>query len=419
MKRKITPPYPSPVWEGEHIRKDSAFNFCRDNTHDPVTVASLIWGGIGWGRWWLLTLLLSTLILFAGCSNLTMRGYYALHSAEINQRVSNDYHPLRFRVEAGDPARLIGQKLKEAGLINDDLLFEAYVRSSGVSTRLSAGIFVLSPDMTLAQIVDELLRADAGSVTVTIREGWRVEQIADSLAAANVFNDLADGKSDQAEAYRQIVTSGVLPEGIDASRYTFLNSRPQNTSLEGFLFPDTYLLPAEGATALDLVTRQLDAFAEKVEPLYQEAVVAKTTSYDLYSVLILASIVEREAVVAEERPVIAGVYLNRLAQSMKLEADPTVQYALGYQANSGQWWKTPIYLEDYSNVDSPYNTYLYTGLPPGPIACPGLESIRAVLEPAQHNYLFFVALPDGSGRHVFAETFEEHQQNVQKYMRGG
>jgi len=135
-------------------------------------------------------------------------------------------------------------------------------------------------------------------------------------------------------------------------------------------------------------------------------------------VLTMASIVEREAVVAEERPAIAGVYLNRLAAGIKLEADPTVQYAMGYQPATDQWWKTPVFLEEYSSVDSPYNTYLYPGLPPGPIANPGLSSISAVLQPADHEYLYFVALPDGSGRHVFATTFEEHRVNVQKYLQG-
>jgi UPF0755 protein len=135
-------------------------------------------------------------------------------------------------------------------------------------------------------------------------------------------------------------------------------------------------------------------------------------------VLTVASIVEREAVVAEERPAIAGVYLNRLVAGIKLEADPTVQYAMGYQAAADQWWKTPVFLEEYSSVDSPYNTYLYPGLPPGPIASPGLRSIQAVLQPAQHDYLYFVALPDGSGRHVFATTFEEHSANVQRYLQG-
>jgi UPF0755 protein len=113
---------------------------------------------------------------------------------------------------------------------------------------------------------------------------------------------------------------------------------------------------------------------------------------------------------------IARVYLNRLESGMKLDADPTVQYAMGYQQDSGQWWKTPVSLEEYAGVVSPYNTYLNAGLPPGPIASPGLESIEAVLAPAEHDFIYFVALPDGSGRHAFSRTLEEHIENVRRYQ---
>ena len=136
----------------------------------------------------------------------------------------------------------------------------------------------------------------------------------------------------------------------------------------------------------------------------------------LHQALTLASIVEREAGVDADRPMIAGVYLNRLAKGIKLEADPTVQYAMGFQPQTGQWWKSPVFLEEYSKVISPYNTYLNAGLPPGPIANPSLKSIEAALNPAQHDYLFFMAIGDGSGRHAFARTFAEHLENVKRYQ---
>jgi UPF0755 protein len=135
----------------------------------------------------------------------------------------------------------------------------------------------------------------------------------------------------------------------------------------------------------------------------------------IYEVVTLASIVEREAVVAEERPVIAGVFLNRLAEGMTLDACPTVQYALGYQEDTGQWWKTPLTLEELDRVNSPFNTYLHQGLPPGPICNPGLASMLVVLESVETDYLYFLAKGDGS--HAFARTFEEHLQNQQKYQQ--
>jgi len=141
---------------------------------------------------------------------------------------------------------------------------------------------------------------------------------------------------------------------------------------------------------------------------------AAAQGLSLYEVLTMASIVEREAVVPEERPLIASVYLNRLQQGMYLQADPTVQYAMGFQPDTGQWWKTPVTLEEYEGVNSPYNTYLYPGLPPGPISSPGADAILAVLQPDESPYLFFLARGDGS--HIFAETFEEHQRNIQLYQ---
>ena len=123
---------------------------------------------------------------------------------------------------------------------------------------------------------------------------------------------------------------------------------------------------------------------------------------------------EREAVISKERPIIASVYINRIKKGMYLQADATVQYAIGYQPESDQWWKTPVMLEEYSEVNSPYNTYLNPSLPPGPIANPGIASIIATLQPAETSYLFYVALSDGE--HVFAETYEEHAVNVANYQ---
>lgn len=339
--------------------------------------------------------------------------YLDTHQAQLQQPISVDTRPVRFVVQSGTPARMIGQNLVKAGLIADDRLFEAYVRVNGLDQKLAAGTFILAPSMTLVEIVKTLQYTEAASVTITIPEGWRREQITDYLVAAGVFTST----STAAEAYNhQTATSDLT--GLDPTHYPFLQGRPAGVSLEGYLFPDTYKLPANGANAVDMLQRQLDNFAARVLPLYDQAVADHTTNMNLYQVLILASIVEREAVMPAERPIIAGVYLNRLAQGMKLEADPTVQYAMGYQKAAGTWWKTPVSLEEYGAVDSPYNTYLHPGLPPGPIANPGLSSIEAALKPAKHDYLYFVAKPDGSGEHVFAKTFEEQQQNVQKYQQG-
>lgn len=346
--------------------------------------------------------------LAAACGGDTLSAaYLEANRAQLEQPADPAGAPRQFVVQPGATARTIAENLAGAGLITDPRLFEAYVRVNGLAPRLQAGVYQLSPSMTIPEIAEALQRARAPEIVIRVGEGWRLEQTADHLTQRAGL--------DGAE-YRRRGLTGDL-SGLDVTKYNFLASRPAGASLEGFLYPDTYRLPAEGATALDLIGRQLDNFAEKVLPAWQAAQGAGTTQLSLYQVLTLASIVEREAVIDDERPLIAGVYLNRLARGMRLQADPTVQYAMGYQPDTGRWWKTPVYLEEYDRVESPYNTYKVEGLPPGPICSPSISSIRAVLAPERHDYLYFVAEPGGTGRHVFAKTFEEHLENVRRYQR--
>lgn len=341
---------------------------------------------------------------------------------------SEDDRVVAFDVGAGTPARVISEQLAAAGLIHDAELFEAYVRSIGRAQELKAGTFLLRASMTPLEIAEVLLDEHAAGVSITIREGWRLEQVADALQQEGVVS----GKDYRHTAQMPdlVALSKIAPSNaasapkvdppscceVKIERWPFLETRPQGAGLEGFLFPATYELPALEAEAGELIARQLDAFAARIMPLYLQAQAGGVDVPGLYEVLIMASIVEREAVVAEERPVIAGVLYNRLANHMLLEIDATVQYAMGYQPESGQWWKTPVFLEEYQGVHSPFNTYLNRGLPPGPIASPGEDSFRAVLYPERHGYFYYVATGDGSGSHVFSETYAEHLANVQRYL---
>jgi len=249
--------------------------------------------------------------------------------------------------------------------------------------------------MPMGEIIEALQHGRLEEIAVTIPEGWRAEQIAEVLAEevgvdGEAFLDLVQGRH------------------FD---YEFLQDWPPEATLEGFLFPDTYNLPVQ-PTALDIIERMLANFDQRFTAEMRQA--AMEQEMTIYQVVTLASIVEREAVVAEERPIIAGVFLNRLEEGMNLDSCPTVQYALGYQEDAAQWWKTPVTLAEFAQVNSPYNTYLHRGLPPGPICSPGLASIQAVLEPVETDYLYFLAKGDGS--HAFATTFGEHLQNQQKYQ---
>lgn len=341
---------------------------------------------------------------------------------------SNDEKVIAFEVVIGTPAREISENLASAGLIHDAELFEAYVRSIGRAQELKAGTFRLKAAMTPVEIAEALLAEHAPGVTVTIREGWRLEQVADELELKKIVSGEDYRRTAQMpdlEALSKIAPANAAaapkvdpPSCCDVKfdRWPFLEARPEGASLEGFLFPATYELPPVEPEAGDLIARQLDAFALRIMPLYLKAQADGVDLPGLYEVLTMASIVEREAVVAEERPAIAGVLYNRLASGMLLEIDATVQYAMGYQPETNQWWKTPVFLEEYQAVHSPYNTYLHGGLPPGPIASPGEDAFRAVLYPERHEFLYYVAIGDGSGGHVFAKTFSEHLQNVQRYL---
>jgi UPF0755 protein len=200
----------------------------------------------------------------------------------------------------------------------------------------------------------------------------------------------------------------VGPGAVVPPEFALRVGLPAGRSLEGFLFPATYELPAD-APADELVARMLQNFGAQFTD--QMKVDAATHGLSIYQTVTLASIVEREAVVADERPLIAGVYLNRLRKPMTLDADPTVQYPLGNSRDSTTWWQK-ITVADYRGVNSPYNTYLHQGLPPGPIANPGLASLRAVIYPQPSEFIYFRASCANDGRHRFARTLEEQQANA-------
>jgi UPF0755 protein len=318
--------------------------------------------------------------------------YLGLRAADLEARMADTAEPMRFEVEPGSTAGDIADQLVRRGLVADAGLFRNYVRYAGLDAQLEAGRFELSASMTIPEIAQALTEALSPDVTVQVIEGWRVEQIGAAIDAAGLdfggadFIDLIQRGGPPPEfAYLQ--TAGLLP----------------GASLEGFLFPDTYRV-APDATAADLRDQMLATFEARVSPTLRDAIAAQR--FTLYEMVALASIVEREAVLPEERPLIARVYRNRLEQGMTLDADPTVQYAKS-ASTPGEWWPA-LTRADYTDVVSPYNTYLNPGLPPGPIANPSLASIEAVVYPAEADYLYFRAC-DATGRHVFSLTFEAHQ----------
>ncbi len=322
--------------------------------------------------------------------------YLKVRAADLQKPASDDPTPVEFTVLPGETAAEVAQRLAEEGLITDAELFRRYMRFYGLDIGLEAGDYQLARNMTMEQIAKMLQHARINEVVVRVIEGWRAEQIAEMLEKEGLTT---------AAAFMNVVRTLQLP-------YPSLADRPAGASLEGYLFPDTYRL-AVNATPEQIVERMVANFEERFDPARRTQ--AQAAGMTIHQVVTLASIVERETVVEEERPIIASVYLNRLAKGMYLQADPTVQYALGYQPHTGQWWLTPLPMEALTGTESIYNTYLHPGLPPGPICNPGLASIDAVLNPAPTDYLFFYS--KGDGTHAFASTYEEHLRNQELYQR--
>lgn len=324
-----------------------------------------------------------------------LRFSLASRQEELHRAVGSDDSPLRFIVNLGDAPRVIAENLRAQNLILDADLFVDYVQAEGLDVQLEAGTYFLNQTQTLAQIAVALTDSRFSQIPFRILEGWRREEIAEIIDQNGLFSFTG--------ADFLAVTA---PGTIFDTRLVEQSGLPPNASLEGFLFPNTYQLPPE-ITAAELRDFLTQTFLETTGLQFQ--LDAAEQGLSLYQAVTLASIIEREAVHDDEHPLIASVYRNRLANGLRLEADPTIQF--GLHGERGRWWPS-LTISDYRGVNSPYNTYLIDGLPPGPIANPGLSAIRAAIYPAESSYFYFRAKCDGSNYHNFAITYDEHLANA-------
>jgi len=293
--------------------------------------------------------------------------------------------PVTIIIKQGMSANEIAALLRQQGLIKNTTLFRMYVHWSGFSNSLQAGEYTFTPDMNMPKMITMLAKGEVSYSQITIPEGLTIEQIAallESKQIANAAKFKAAAKDYQPFAY------------IDAD--TRVGYKP-----EGFLFPDTYRVP-RGIKEAELLQFMVSEFDRNFTPQMREK--AKKQGLTIREVMILASLVEKEARIEKDRPVIAGVFLNRIRQAMPLQSCATIQYLLGYP-------KAELTIKD-TEIPSPYNTYLNMGLPPGPIANAGTASIMAVLEPALTDYLYFVA--DNEGVHHFSKTYDEHLITIEQ-----
>jgi UPF0755 protein len=296
---------------------------------------------------------------------------------------------VRFEVAKGAPAGAVAMNLENAGLIRSARLFRVALHLTRSERDLKPGTYLLDPKSNMMEILNQLKKGNFRLRLVTVPEGLTLKEVSALLEKAGVAK-----------------STDVMRASEDRS---FTVNGKKLDRIEGFLLPDTYDVPEE-YTAADILGAMIKAFDSSVAPLYEKKKDNLPGRLSLKQVVVLASLVEREAQVPAERPVIAAVYYNRLKKKMKMECDATIQYALGKQ-------KAVLKLSDLK-IESPYNTYLHAGLPPGPIANPGIDCIRAALNPAHVEYLYYVRNDvKNDGSHVFSKTFAEHNAAISKYQK--
>lgn len=309
--------------------------------------------------------------------------YYQYKDVLLPLDMTGKGEPKVVEVASGSTAGDIGAQLEKEGLIRSAQAFKYLVRHSNKSDSLQSGFYSISPSQSPEEIIEQLCQGRVLSRKVTIPEGLLIPQVGKILA---------DKKICSAEEFVELASK----HGKDYGNY------PDN--LLGYLLPDTYEIPWV-CTADDMVRTMTERFEELARPQ-----VDGTSPLDMPQTLVLASLIEREARVASERPVIAGVYINRLKIGMLLQCDASIQFALGKQK--------PVLLYSDLEIDSPYNTYKHAGLPPGPICNPGIAAIKAAAHPQKNDYLFYVLNEvKGDGSHVFTSNEADHARAVNKYLR--
>lgn len=292
-------------------------------------------------------------------------------------------------VPAGANSAKIAELMARQGLIRSQAAFRFYVAAHKLDSRLQAGEYNLNTGLSTPEIASRLAIGETASYTFTIPEGFTFAQIVDRLAERKLIDR---------EEFMDLAAHGQF-------NYNFLQGLPEGPQrLEGYLFPDTYQITPK-TTEEQIINMMLARFTREITPEFRAA--AAQQGLTVNQAVILASVIEREAQKDEERPKVAAVFMNRLKKGWKLESCATVQYALGKP-------KARLFDKDLQ-IDSPYNTYRYKGLPPGPIASPGGPSLKAAVNPAKVNYMFFVVFEDG--QHIFSRTLQEHNKAKAAYLR--
>ncbi len=315
---------------------------------------------------------------------------------QITWSVSASEEVVNFTVTEGEGVKSIAGNLIEAGLIRSQYWFEMYVFVDRSQTSFIAGTYALKPSMNVREIVRTMTNAEtAPEETITLIEGWSNTEIAEYLDANGTVP-----KSDFLTAASASDSRTLIP----AKQYAILDDKPAAADLEGYLFPDTYRI-YKNSTPAEIIEKLLDNFEVKFTS--QMRADAASRQMSIYQIVTLASIIEKEVRTDTDRKIAAGIFYDRINSGVALQSDATVNFVTGKQALQPTTSDTEI--------DNPYNTYQYRGLPPGPICNPSLSAIMAAIYPEQSDYVYFLTKPDGST--VFSATYEEHLANKKKYLQ--
>lgn len=315
-----------------------------------------------------------------------------------------NHSPVTFSVERGQGNYQIASNLKEQGLIHSRTSFVLYALFTGRAFTLQTGDYLLSPSMSAHQIIQKLATGDIIKEEIVVKEGWDLWDIAAEFEKRGFFSREAffEVTGYPSRDYRAEPDTAPLKDV--SSGFAFLKDKPPHVSLEGYVFPDTYQVTRD-ETPESFVQRALKNFENHLTPDLLAKIEAQQKS--VFEVVNFAALLEKEVRTLEDKKIVAGILRKRMENNMRLQADATVVYI-----RDGNYYKVSL---EETQIESPYNTYQVYGLPLGPIANPGLESIQAALAPEESPYWFYLSAPDGTT--IFSETFEEHKAAKARYLR--
>ncbi|MFA5431291.1 MAG: endolytic transglycosylase MltG [Candidatus Paceibacterota bacterium] len=301
-----------------------------------------------------------------------------------------------FTIKKGQAVKEIALNLKKEGLIKNSYSFIVYTVLSRKYSKIQAGEYLVSSQMNIPKILSLFTNGETHKEKLTIIEGWDLKDIAEYFKEKNIATEK--------ETYSITGNPTEENESININNYSFLKDKPNNLSLEGYLFPDTYYIE-KGDNAEDIINKMLDNFSKKLTPdLIGEI---KKQNKTIFEIITMASLIEKEVITLEDKKIVSGILWKRMVSHMRLQVDATILYVQGKKG-------TDIYTKD-TQIDSPYNTYRNDGLPLGPISNPGMDSILAAIYPTKSAYYYYLSAPNKAT--IFSKTLEEHIYNKNKYLK--